>query len=152
MLTIVPYKSNFAENFKELNLAWINAYFKVEDKDIELLEKSEVSIIGKGGYIFMALWNDVPVGCFALLKQSPSAYELSKMAVAETHQGLKIGQRMLSHAIEFGIKNSWKSIFLYSSTKLDTALHIYKKFGFKQVALENNQSYLRSDIKMELTL
>ena len=152
MLTIVPYKSNFAENFKELNLAWINAYFKVEDKDIELLEKSEISIIGKGGYIFMALWNDVPVGCFALLKQSPSAYELSKMAVAETYRGLKIGQHMLSYAIEFGKKNSWKSIFLYSSTKLYTALHIYKKFGFKQVALENNQSYLRSDIKMDLTL
>ncbi len=152
MLSIVPFKSNFAENFKELNLAWINAYFKVEAKDIELLEKSEASIIGKGGYIFMALWIDVPVGCFALLKQSPGSYELSKMAVAETHQGLKIGQRMLSHAIEFGKKNSWKSIFLYSSTKLDTALHIYKKFGFKQVALENNQSYLRSDIKMELTL
>lgn len=152
MLTIVPHKSQFAKNFKDLNLAWITEYFKVEAKNIELLEKFETSIIGKGGYIFMALWNGVPVGCFALLKQSPGAYELSKMAVAATHRGLKIGQQMLTYAIEFGKKNCWKSIFLYSSTKLDTALHNYTKFGFKQVALEKSLSYLRSDIKMELKL
>lgn len=152
MLTIVPYESHFAENFKELNLAWINAYFVVEEKDIELLENCESSIIDKGGFIFIGLWDKVPVSCYALLRKSPSAYELSKMAVNKPHQGLQIGQQMLGHAIEFGRKQKWNSIHLYSSTKLDTALYIYKKFGFKEVALEKNLNYLRSDIKMELIL
>ena len=121
MLTIVPYQPKYAQNFKELNLAWITEYFFVEEKDRELLDNCESSIIEKGGYIFIGLWNNVPVGCFALLKISEFNFELGK-------------------------------IILYSSTKLETALHIYKKLGFKEVSLENNNFYLRSDIKMELTL
>ncbi|WP_419211163.1 GNAT family N-acetyltransferase [Maribacter sp. X9] len=152
MLTIVPFESKYAQSFKELNLAWITEYFKVEDKDKELLENCEASIIKKGGYIFISLWNNEPVGCFTLLKQTEEEFELGKMAVSKAHQGLRIGQHMLTFAIDFSKKRNWKKIVLYSSTKLDTALHIYKKFGFKEVELEKNLIYIRSDIKMELTL
>ena len=74
------------------------------------------------------------------------------MAVSKSHQGLKIGQDLLVFAINFARSKNWNTLLLYSSTKLDTALHIYKKFGFKEVTLENNNIYLRSDIKMELIL
>ena len=152
MLTIVPYEIKYAQQFKELNLAWITEYFIVEEKDRELLDNCESSIIEKGGYIFMGLWNNEPVGCFSLLKQSEANFELSKMAVSKSHQGLKIGQNLLIFAIDFAKKNKWAKLVLYSSTKLDTALHIYKKLGFKEIQLENNIIYLRSDIKMKLTL
>lgn len=152
MLTIVPYEPKYAKIFKELNLAWITEYFIVEDKDIELLENCESSILKMGGFIFLALWNTDVVGCFSLIAQSKNNFELGKMAVKKSHQGLQIGQKMLAFAIGFATEQNWKKISLYSSTKLDTALHIYKKFGFKEVPLENNVTYLRSDIKMELTL
>jgi GNAT superfamily N-acetyltransferase len=152
MLTIVPYESRYAKNFKELNIEWIAEYFEVENRDIELLENSKSSIIDRDGYIFMGLWDHEPVGCFALIKKSSKKYELGKMAVKKTHHGLHIGQNLLSFAIEFSIDKRWKKLVLYSSTKLDTALHIYKKYGFKEVPLEDNLEYLRSDIKMELTL
>jgi ribosomal protein S18 acetylase RimI-like enzyme len=152
MLTIVPYQSKYAHSFKELNLAWIKAYFVVEDKDIELLENCESSIINKGGFIFISLWNDKPVGCFAFLKIQEGVYELGKMAVSKSHQGLHIGQKMLAFAIEYAQSQNLEKIMLYSSRKLDTALHIYKKYGFQEIALEEQVIYARSDIKMELTL
>jgi GNAT superfamily N-acetyltransferase len=152
MLTIVPYESKYTQNFKELNLAWITEYFIVEEKDRELLNNCESSIIEKGGYIFIGLWDNEPVGCFSLLKISEVNFELGKMAVSKSHQGLKIGQDLLVFAIQFAKSKNWNTLLLYSSTKLDTALHIYKKFGFKEVTLENNNIYLRSDIKMELIL
>lgn len=152
MLTIVPFQSKYAQNFKKLNLAWITEYFIVEEKDRELLDNCESSIIEKGGYIFIGLWDNEPIGCFALLKISEFNFELGKMAVSQSHQGLKIGQELLVFAIDFARNENWKKIILYSSTKLETALHIYKKLGFKEVPLENNNFYLRSDIKMELTL
>tara|TARA_R110002074_G_scaffold61561_5_gene148775 strand:+ start:16269 stop:16727 length:459 start_codon:yes stop_codon:yes gene_type:complete len=152
MLTIVPYESKYTQNFKELNLAWITEYFIVEEKDRELLNNCESSIIDKGGYIFIGLWDNEPVGCFSLLKISEVNFELGKMAVSKSHQGLKIGQDLLVFAINFARSKNWNTLLLYSSTKLDTALHIYKKFGFKEVTLENNNIYLRSDIKMELIL
>ncbi len=152
MLTIVPYESKYAQNFKELNLAWITEYFIVEEKDRELLENCESSIIEKGGFIFIGLWNNEPIGCFSLMKISEFSFELGKMAVSKSHQGHKIGQELLVFAIDFARNENWKKLILYSSTKLNTALHIYKKLGFKEVPLENNIIYLRSDIKMELKL
>ena len=152
MLTIVPYEPKYTQNFKELNLTWITEYFIVEEKDRELLNNCESSIIDKGGYIFIGLWDNEPVGCFSLLKISEVNFELGKMAVSKSHQGLKIGQDLLVFAINFARSKNWNTLLLYSSTKLDAALHIYKKFGFKEVTLENNNIYLRSDIKMELIL
>tara|TARA_R110000868_G_scaffold315065_1_gene575980 strand:+ start:133 stop:591 length:459 start_codon:yes stop_codon:yes gene_type:complete len=152
MLSIVPYEPKYTQNFKDLNIAWITEYFKVEAKDKELLDHSQSTIIDKGGYIFMGLWNNEPVGCFALIKKTDNRFELGKMAVNKKHHGLQIGQKMLTYAINFSKNKKWKTLELYSSTKLDTALHIYKKFGFKNVPLEDNLEYLRSDIKMELTL
>lgn len=152
MLTIVPYEPKYNQNFRDLNIAWINEYFKVEKKDRELLNDPQSSIIAKGGYIFIGLWYNKPVGCFALIKKEIDRYELGKMAVNKSHHGLKIGQSMLAYAIDVARTENWKTLELYSSTKLDAALHIYKKFGFKEVSLEDNLEYLRSDVKMELTL
>ena len=59
---------------------------------------------------------------------------------------------MLAFAKDYAENQNWSKIILYSSTKLNTALHIYKKYGFKQINLEDHLVYLRSDIKMELTL
>ena len=152
MLTIVPYLPKYAHNFKELNLAWITEYFEVENKDVELLDNCQSAIIDKEGYIFMALWNQQPAGCFAFLKVDEGIYELGKMAVSKAYQGLQIGQKMLAFAKDFAKNQNWSKIILYSNTKLDTALHIYKKYGFQQVDLEDHVVYLRSDIKMELNL
>ncbi|MBT2160732.1 GNAT family N-acetyltransferase [Zobellia barbeyronii] len=151
-IKIIPFKPAYAPIFKELNQNWIEQYFTVEPKDLYLLENCQEHIIDKGGYIFFAKKEDTITGCFALLPVSNTTFELGKMAVSTEFQGLKIGQKLLSFAIEFAKEKSWETLILYSSTKLDNALHIYKKFGFKEVPLEKNLDYTRSDIKMQLTL
>lgn len=148
----MAFEAKHREIFRDLNLAWLQRFFYIEEKDRELLDECDRFIIDKGGYIFIGLWKQKPVSCYALLNQGNGNFELGKMAVDENFQGLKIGQQMLAHAIDFGKRNHWKKIELYSSTKLDTALHIYRKYGFRKVILENNSPYARSDIKMELIL
>ncbi len=151
-LQIIPYKPEYAKAFKDLNITWLNKYFHVEDKDSKLLDNCEEAIIKPGGYIFMAKYQTNIVGCFSFIKLDNSNYELGKMAVAPNYQGLKIGQKLIEFAINFAQKNNWTKIILYSSTKLDSALHIYKKYGFKHVALEKDLPYVRSDVKMELVV
>ena len=151
-LKIIPFKPKLAINFKDLNLQWLEKYFFVEPKDIELLNDCEKSIINKGGKIFFAEYQGTIVGCFSFIKLGDNNYELGKMAVDPQYQGLKIGQQLLTFAVEYARNNNWRRIVLYSSTKLDAALHIYRKYGFKEVVLEENLPYARSDIKMELNL
>ncbi|KAA2217341.1 MULTISPECIES: GNAT family N-acetyltransferase [Maribacter] len=152
MLEIIAFEAKYKDVFRDLNLAWLERFFYVEDKDHELLNDCQTHILDKGGLIFIGLWNQKPVSCYSLLKKGGGIYELGKMAVEVKHQSLKIGQQMLAHAIALGKRNQWERIELYSSTILKPALHIYRKFGFREVILENNSPYARSDIKMELLL
>lgn len=152
MLEIVPYLPDYKAIFRELNMAWLQKHFVVEAKDFKLLNDCETNIIKKGSFVIIALWQGNPVGCYALLRITCNIFELDKMAVDQNYQGLKIGQEMLSHAIHLGKKKRWIKLELYSSTIMDTALYIYGKFGFKEVVLEENSPYSRSDIKMELIL
>lgn len=152
MLEIIAFEPKYKDVFRDLNLAWLERFFYVEDKDHELLNDCQTHILDKGGLIFIGLWNHKPVSCYSLLNKGAGTYELGKMAVDLEYQSLKIGQRMLAHAIALGKRNQWKRIELYSSTKLNPALHIYRKFGFSEVILESNSPYARSDIKMELLL
>ena len=151
-INIIPFEQKHAKAFKNLNLNWLERYFHVEDKDKELLENCQESIIDIGGYIFLAEANNEIVGCFSLIPYETNVFELGKMAVDPNFQGFKIGQQLLTHAIDFAKQQQWNAIVLYSSTKLDTALHVYRKYGFKDVALEKDLPYIRSDVKMKLNL
>ncbi|SHJ68750.1 GNAT family N-acetyltransferase [Pseudozobellia thermophila] len=151
-LDIIPFNPTLSPVFKDLTLEWINTYFEVEAKDMEVIENSKEAIIDKGGFIFFARYGGTIVGCFALLALENNNYELGKMAVTRAFQGRKIGQEMLSFAIDFAKKQGSNKVILYSNRTLDKALHIYRKYGFKEVEMEKHSDYKRSNIKMELNL
>ena len=150
-ITIIPFNEELSNHFRDLNIAWLEKYFFVEDHDWEVLENAKKYIINKGGYIFFALYNNKVVGTVALTNEK-EGYELSKMAVLPKYQGLKIGQLLMQHCIDFAISNRWDKLLLYSNTVLENAIYIYKKYGFKEVELEPDSPYLRSNIKMVLKL
>lgn len=149
---IIPFNPKYISDFRELNIAWLEKYFYVEDKDKELLEDCEKSIIDKGGFIFFAKIDEKIVGCFSFIPINNILFELGKMAVDPQYQGHKIGQTLMNFAIDFAKLKQWNKVVLYSSSKLPTALYIYKKYGFEHVELEKDLPYARSDVKMELKL
>src|SRR5690606_20373615 len=151
-IEIIPYKKEYSTYFKDLNVDWLQKYFVVEPHDADLLQNSEDSIVNKGGFIFFSAINKKIIGCFSFIRINENTYELGKMAVAPEYQGRKIGQKMMDYALRFGKEKKWKKIVLYSNTKLTNAIYIYSKYGFKEVPLEKNIPYLRSNIKMELNL
>lgn len=73
------------------------------------------------------------------------------MAVTHSEQGKGIGKLFLQHCLTFAKNNSITTIILYSNTKLESAIHIYKKIGFVEMPLEEGL-YQRADIKMQLEL
>ncbi|MGB5609876.1 GNAT family N-acetyltransferase [Eudoraea sp.] len=151
-LKIIPYRPGLAKYFRDLNLSWLENYFYAEPKDAELLENCQSSIIDKGGYIFFAEMKSEIVGCFSLIKLNEQTFELGKMAVDPGYQGMKIGQELMEYAIYFAKRNKWRTLLLYSNTKLEPAIYIYKKYGFEVIDLEKNTPYKRSNIKMQLIL
>ncbi|MGI9530791.1 GNAT family N-acetyltransferase [Lutimonas sp.] len=153
MDNIIPYRPELAANFRDLNLEWLEQFFYVEAHDKELLESCQEEIIDQGGSIFFYKNKGQILGTFALIKHQEGVYELGKMAVSTEARGQGIGQEMMEFCISYSKEKKWKKLLLYSSTKLKNSIHIYEKFGFKEIQLDlQNNPYARSDIKMELIL
>lgn len=148
---IISYKGELAKIFLNLNIEWLDKYFYVENHDKEVLSNPKSYIIDNGGHIFFAKYNNEIVGTVALIN-NPEGFELSKMAVSPKYRGLKIGQKMMEHCIEFAKENKWDKLILYSSRKLENAIYIYRKYNFIEVEIEENCPYERCDIKMILKL
>lgn len=150
-ISIITFDSIYSKKFYDLNIEWLKTYFYVEPIDEEVLSNPETYIINKGGYIFFAKLNNDIVGTVALMPtKKENVFELTKMAVSPEHRGLKIGQQLMKHCIHFAKTNNFIGLILYSNTKLENAIYIYKKYGFKEIPVEDNSPYIRSDIKMEL--
>jgi ribosomal protein S18 acetylase RimI-like enzyme len=150
-IEMISYDPQLAEYFKTLNIAWIEKYFSVEGEDELVLGNPEVQILQKGGYIFFAKSDGQIAGTFALIKTGGKEFELAKMAVSENFQGKKIGNKMLACCIDHLKSIGAEKVVLFSNRMLKPALHLYEKFGFREVPLEHS-AYLRSNIKMELDL
>jgi GNAT superfamily N-acetyltransferase len=148
VVEILTYQPKHQPWFEKLNRDWIEKYFWMEPVDFEVLQHPHENIINHGGAIFMGTYNKEIAGTAAVKFVEPGTYEFTKMAVDEKFQGKKIGKAIAEAAIKWSKESGAKRIILYSNTKLETAIAMYRKFGFKEIPLDG--PYKRSDIKMEL--
>lgn len=148
IVEIIPFSTDLKEHIKTLNLEWLKKYFKVEPKDEIVLSDPQSEIIDKGGMIFYAKYNNQIIGTVSLIKVDDFTFELSKMAVTDTIQGLGIGKKIMEHCLAVAKEEGIQKLILYSNRSLLPAIHLYKKYGFVEIALEDGV-YERADIKME---
>ncbi|SEP61967.1 GNAT family N-acetyltransferase [Flavobacterium urocaniciphilum] len=148
---IISYSPQYKEDFIRLNKAWLEKYFYVEPHDLETFNTIESDIINNGGEIFFCIIDDKPVGTVAVIKVNDKLYELAKMAVDENYQGLKLSNLLMEASIDFVKKQNAEKLFLVSNRILKTALHLYLKYNFVEVPMDETD-YDRADIQMELIL
>ena len=150
-IKIISYDSKYKSDFIRLNKAWLEEYFFVEKHDIEVFDNIEEVILKPGGEIFFCLVDGHIVGTVAMQKVNDTKYELAKLAVDKKYQGQKLSNLLMDACIAFAEERKANTIMLMSSTKLDTALNLYRKYHFIEVPL-GETDYSRADIQMELYL
>lgn len=153
MLEIQTFRPELKEAFIALNSEWIKRYFRLEEHDLEAFSHVE-DCVKDGGEIFFALLDGEAVGCCALLHHAGGCahgeWELAKMAVSHKAQGQGIGSRLMEALLAEAKRRKIRKIYLEGNTKLAASIHMYKKFGFKEIPVEN-ASYERVDIILEWT-
>jgi ribosomal protein S18 acetylase RimI-like enzyme len=145
---IIDFSDEYKVSIKLLNYAWLEKYFSVEEGDKISLSNPREEIIDKGGFIFYAKLDNTIVGTASLLKKSNGVFELGKMAVSDKAQGHGIGTLLLEHCLKIAKNKNIPKLILYSNTQLESALRLYRKYGFKEIDLESGL-YERANIKME---
>lgn len=148
---IVEYQPKYQTAFKALNEEWISTYFEMEEADYKALDNPEDYILNKGGKIFVALYNDEPLGVCALIKMDDPNYdfEMAKMAVSPKAQGKNIGWLLGQAIIHSAKEMNASKLYLESNTILKPAINLYYKMGFEKV-VGHQTPYQRCNIQMEL--
>jgi GNAT superfamily N-acetyltransferase len=146
---IIPFAPQYRDDFKRLNVEWLETYFFVEPIDEDVLSRPEQSILEPGGGILLARLDGHIVGTCALIKTASHRFELAKMAVTPRYQGLQIGRRLLRAAIDLFKAMNGRELFLESNRKLAPALALYESNGFRHAPRPGGAShYQRSDVYM----
>lgn len=150
-LRIVPYRSDHAAAFRDLNLDWIRKYFTVEPRDERDLGDPDTYIVAAGGYIFMAELHDEAVGTCALMREDDGVFELAKMTVSEWVRGLGVGRALgeatIAHARAIGARR----VELFTNSSLAPAIALYRTLGFVDVPV-GKTDFVRADVHMVLDL
>ncbi|MCC6282690.1 MAG: GNAT family N-acetyltransferase [Saprospiraceae bacterium] len=151
-VNIKNWEPAFKDAFFQLNKAWIEVDYPLEQLDIDVLSHPEIHILDKGGSIIAALVGDEVAGVVALRPFGENSMELTKMAVDNKWRGRGIGEKLMYAILDVAREKGVPKVVLFSNSITSAiAVNLYFKVGFKEVPLEAGV-YKRANIKMEFTL
>ena len=155
-VSILPYRAEFKDAFFKLNAEWLEAYFLIEPYDLKVLRNPQEMILDQGGEIYFGTVDGADDGAvvatFALTPRDEGVIELNKMAVRKDQRGSGIGNQLMDYIIARCRARGVDTLELYSNTKLENALHLYRKYGFVEIPLPTDCVYDRANIRMQLAL
>ncbi len=150
-MEIVQYDNRYAQDFVALNTAWIVSLFgQLEKEDIETFQNIEREIVN-GGMIYFATENDEVMATCMTRHIGNELWEICKLAANEKYKGKGAGNAVFEQCMKYAIDHGAKKLFMISNSRLQAALHIYHKYGFKEIKLKDYE-YERGDIAFELTV
>jgi GNAT superfamily N-acetyltransferase len=150
-IEIILYEDRYHEDFRKLNLEWLDKYHLTESHDLIILDNPRGVVLDNGGIIYLAKAGEKIIGSLGLMKEGEGHYELIKMSVTEEWQGKGIGKLLMAKCLETARAWKAKKIGLYSNSRLQRAINMYEKNGFRKVPLVNSP-LATADVRMELTL
>lgn len=145
---IVDFEPDLAGAFRELNIEWLEKYFRVEPIDDAMLRHPDELIIADGGAILFAKQGDSVVGTAALKHHGKGVYELTKMAVTERCQGAGIGRMLVLSCLEKYREIGGRRLYLESHSSLQPAIRLYESVGFEHCPPSRPSEYQRADVYM----
>ncbi len=147
-MKIIKYQKKYEKDFIELNTAWVEKYFVMEQEDKDILYHVD-DFLKKGSMIFLAIENNCILAVCMVIPFGNDVWEICKLAANEKYQGHGAGSAVFKACMDYAIDNGAKKLTLISNHILEPALHIYEKFGFKSVPVSRAEEYARCDVQYE---
>lgn len=147
-MKIIPFEERFRQDFIKFNTDWIISNFGNLEKHDEETFKNIDEEMAAGAMIFFAVENNVALATCMATPMDGETWEICKLGSNKNifHKGA--GSAVFEAAMQWALNHGAERLFILSNSKLKPALHIYEKYGFKEIKLENYE-YVRGDIAFE---
>ena len=149
---IRDFEDGLAAAFRAINAEWIEAMFRMEPADREVLDNPRTRIVDPGGAI---LFVEAPglglIGTCALRREADGVFELTKMAVRAPARGLKAGEFLLEATIARARELEAGTLYLLTNSDCAAAIHLYEKNGFRhdaEIMARYGARYARCNVAM----
>ena len=97
------------------------------------------------------MFNKELIGNICLIHHNDKNIEISKMCVRKDFQGFGLSKILMDKAIEYAKNKKYSEITIYTNSELKTAIKLYKKYKFMEIALDSKHSYgKRADMQFKL--
>lgn len=148
-MNVIPYQEKYKKDFIQFNTDWIMDYFGcLEEEDLNTFRHIEQSL-SSGAMIYFAVEGaNVLATCMAKPLGNDDTWELCKLGSNRQLPHKGAGSAVFEAAMNWAIQHHAKRLFILSNSKLKAAIHIYKKYGFHEIKL-NDYEYARGDIAFE---
>ena len=151
MTRIVPYEDRWFAAWRQMSLDWLAEYDLLEPEDFHLLDHPHETALDRGGAIYLALWDGVPAGTVSLMPAGEGVWEIAKLTVRREHRGRGIADRLMEAALRGVAERGGKTALLFTNSKLEPAIALYRKWGFSETA-HRGSAYCESDRRFEKAL
>ena len=103
------------------------------------------------GRLYLAYFDNDLAGCIGLRKINDKNCEMKRLYVRPQFRGRHIGNRLIQQIIEDAGTIGYSYILLDTLPFLESAIHMYKKYGFYEIPCYNDSPmetsiYMRLDI------
>lgn len=147
-MELIQYDPKYKQNFIALNTAWIkNNFGSLEKEDIKTFQEIDQEI-ANGAMIFFAIENNTVLATCMTKPIGDDTWEICKLATDVHYQRNGTGSKIFEKCMKYAIAHNARRLFILSNTTLKPALHIYQKYGFKEIKLDDYE-YIRGDIAFE---
>ena len=82
--------------------------------------------------IWLARAHDCVIGSVAIVGRSKLEAQLRWFFVHPEYRGCGIGKKLLTEALRFSKRQKYKTVFLWTTSELDAARHLYMNAGFRK--------------------
>ncbi len=152
-MKVVPYEPKYRQTFIDMNFEWIEKLFCIEAEDLKFMENLD-TMLEQGGQIYFTLDDDDTVlACCMLAPMEDGGWEIAKFAARGLGSGKGAGSACLKACLDYAQEKGISRIDIVSNTKCGSALHLYRKFGFREVPVDKEKfPFERGDIAFVLEL
>ena len=117
---------------------------------------SEFVLFGdiKGQRIWVVESDGKVVGCIAIVRSEETVAQLRWFLLTPETRGKGLGKHLMGEAVDFSRKAGYKQIVLWTFSELETAIAIYRRWGFEKTNEKAHHIWGRDLIeeKYELSL
>ncbi|MBD5558897.1 MAG: GNAT family N-acetyltransferase [Clostridia bacterium] len=119
----------------------------LEKGDLETFSRIEADL-ESGAMIFFALEDGAVMATCMAKPLGGGTWELCKLAADKRLPHRGAGSAVFAAAMNWAVEHGAARLFILSNSRLTAAVHIYEKFGFREVKLDD-YGYDRGDIAFE---